>query len=99
MIIKRFTIGSDDDDFTLLSLIGIHTVYSGPEGWDNALMEIRDDEQRISKVGEYQTESLDEFVDREFWAAAYDNGFRTYMSMSMRESNEIVYLINAEARI
>ena len=94
MDIKRFTIGSDDDDFTAETLAACPVI---PVITNNALADIQAYEVSRDKTETptHTTDYLEEFRDDEYWAVAYDAGYKTYMSMSNTtyESNEIVYMV------
>ena len=84
--IKQFVIGSDDDSLTLEAI--------------NDLPTIPFIENQITSVNNYEeennqplTDEFREFIDNDYWAIAYEQGYKTYHSYTKAEYNEIVYLI------
>lgn len=88
MIIKRYTIGSDDDDFTVDHLAKLPEI---PCTVDSATHCVRADEMLNNLY--FSTHKLEAFTN-EHWQAAYAEGYLTFASVDVDGGyNEIVYLI------
>lgn len=92
MKIKRYEIGSDDDELTIDIIRELPTYASTGLTTIEAvkLFENGSDDELLHDA----THSLEEFVDDEFWAEAYKLGYKTLASFGPnRNPNEIVYLV------
>jgi hypothetical protein len=86
-MIKKFTIGSDDDDLTL------HAIDRLPEisGTGDLLTSIQNHER-----ADEMPDRLVEVTSYEFYQAAYAAGYAVYLGMARDAPTEIVYLVKGE---
>lgn len=93
--IKKFVIGSDDDDLTTEAVSGTPSIVARNESL-LANIQGSEAEANYNEKGStaYDTHSLEEFTDDTYWAAAYSLGYKTHSSLNAAgEYNEIVYLV------